>query len=215
MAPDDDIRWPQGVTENLSDIEARILRGLIELDGDPERVAAELGMTASEVLAHQDRIFAKLGSKERMERVRAWAIANDIPKPHWTDRARWVVHRRARWVVLAVVLLVLGVVALYWFNTKLASVSLEESDGRRTWTIQQGDSVTLNAEDVRPDDRYRCALDGGSYGVNQTPARGGAGVAGPLTVAIARDGDVTFSCAEGEQPEMLLHIANSITIEES
>ncbi|HET6791563.1 MAG TPA: hypothetical protein VFI35_08275 [Actinomycetota bacterium] len=104
---------------------------------------------------------------------------------------------RARWIALGVVLLVvLGVVAIYWFNTSLASVSLEEGGGRRTWIIQLGDSVALAADEVRPDDRYRCELDGSSYGVSQTPTPGETRAAGPLTVVTAKDGDVTLSCAE-------------------
>ena len=104
---------------------------------------------------------------------------------------------RVRWVVLGVVLLILlGLGVLFWFNMSLTSVSLEEGGSHRTWTIQPGDSVKLGADEVRPDDRYRCELDGSSYGVSQTPAPGSTGAAGPLTVVTAKDGDVTLWCAE-------------------
>lgn len=104
---------------------------------------------------------------------------------------------RARWIVLGVVLLVLlGFGVLFWFNMKVTSVGMTESNGRRTWTIEPGDNVTLNADEVRPDDHYRCQLDGSSFGVSETPAPGGTGSAGPLTVSTAEDGTVTLMCAE-------------------
>jgi hypothetical protein len=104
---------------------------------------------------------------------------------------------RVRWIVLGVaVLIVLSLVALFVFNSNLTSVGLEESDGQRTWTIQLGDSATLDADEVRPDDRYRCELDGSSYGVSETPAPGSTGAAGPLTVSTAEDGTVTLRCVE-------------------
>ena len=103
---------------------------------------------------------------------------------------------RVRWVVLGVVLLILlGLGVLFWFNMSLTSVSLEEGGSHRTWTIQPGDSVKLDADEVRPDDRYRCELDGSSYGVNVTPAPGSDSAAGPFTVSTAEDGTVTLRCS--------------------
>ena len=104
---------------------------------------------------------------------------------------------RVRWVVLGVVLVVLlSLGVLFWLNTNLTSVSLEEGGALRTWTIQPGNSVTLHADKVRPDDRYRCEFDGSSFGVSQTPAPGSTGAAGPLTVSTAEDGTVTLRCVE-------------------
>ena len=104
---------------------------------------------------------------------------------------------RVRWVVLGVVLLILlGLGGLFWLNTNLTSVSLEEGGAHRTWTIQLGDSATLDADEVRPDDRYRCELDGSSYGVDETPAPGRDSAAGPFTVSTAEDGTVTLRCVE-------------------
>ena len=75
---------------------------------------------------------------------------------------------RVRWIVLGVVLLVvLGLVSLYLFNTSLGRVSLVESNGRRTWIVDaEGDSVALRGE-VRPDDALVCVLDGADAGVSR------------------------------------------------
>lgn len=102
---------------------------------------------------------------------------------------------RARWIALGVVLLVvLGLVALFVFNADLTSVTMEEGGGRRTWTIQSGDTEALSVDEVDPDDRYRCELDGGSYVINGTPSPGERAVAGSFTVATAEDGTVTLIC---------------------
>ncbi len=108
---------------------------------------------------------------------------------------------RARWIALGVALVVvLGFVSLYVLNTNLTSVNLEESDGRRTWIIQRGDSVKLDADEVRPDDGYRCEFDGGNYGIKGTPRTEERieerAVAGPFTVSTATDGTVTLTCPE-------------------
>ena len=72
---------------------------------------------------------------------------------------------RARWIILGVALvLVLGVVVLYWFNTNLSGVTVEESSGRRMWTVQSGD--TFNSWPTRSArTTYRCEVDGGAYTV--------------------------------------------------
>jgi hypothetical protein len=105
----------------------------------------------------------------------------------------------ARWIVLEVVLLlVLGLAALYWFNTNRTGVTLEEVDGRRTWIIQPGDTGRLSSDEVRPHDRYRCA---GKDGFIGTPEPDHAiGGSGGLTVETASDGTVTLYCEPGPPP---------------
>jgi hypothetical protein len=104
------------------------------------------------------------------------------------------VTRRARWIVLGVVLvLVLGLAALYWFNR--IPVTVMDSDGPRTWVVQPGETLTLSADEVHPDDLYRCP---GKGGVNGTPDRGtGVGGSGGVSVETASDGTVTLSCEPG------------------
>ena len=102
---------------------------------------------------------------------------------------------RARWIVLGVALvLVLGLVALYWFNSNLTGVTVEGSSGRRTWTIQCGDTVKLSADEVAPGDGYRCEVDGGAYGVEGTPPLGEASWSGAFSVATIDRGTVILSC---------------------
>lgn len=105
---------------------------------------------------------------------------------------------RARWIALGVVLLlVLGVVALYWFNTNLSGVTVSETDGRRTWIVPPGETVTVSADEVRREDQFRCegidALVEGTPGRSQMVAREGS-PSGVITVETAEDGDVTVSC---------------------
>lgn len=107
---------------------------------------------------------------------------------------------RVRWVVLGVVLLlVLGLAALYWFNANLAGVTLEESDGQRTWNVQSGGAVKLSADDVRPSDRYTCDEIGARSVDAPSPGRQIArqGVKGVISVETAEDGDVTITCERG------------------
>ena len=102
---------------------------------------------------------------------------------------------RARWIVLGVALvLVLGVVVLYWFNTNLTGVTVEESSGRRMWIVQGGDTFKLSADEVGPDDRYRCEVDGGAYTVKGTPPLGRALWAGDFLVATIDRGAVILTC---------------------
>lgn len=102
---------------------------------------------------------------------------------------------RARWIVLGVALvLVLGVLALYWLNTNLTGVTVEGSSGRRTWIVQGGDTLKLSADEVGPDDRYRCEVDGGVYTVEGTPPLGEASWSGDFSVATIDPGNVILSC---------------------
>jgi hypothetical protein len=108
---------------------------------------------------------------------------------------------RSRWIAIGVlVLIVLGLVALYWFNTNLADAALEESDGRRTWIIGAGEEVTLSVDEVQPEDHFRC--EGIDAAVEGRPGRGrmvasqGA-PSGVIQVESAEDGDVTVSCDTG------------------
>jgi hypothetical protein len=67
---------------------------------------------------------------------------------------------RVRWIVLGIVLVVLGLIALYWFNANLSGVTMVESNGRRTWIVRaEGETVSLPGE-VIPDDALVCVLDG-------------------------------------------------------
>jgi hypothetical protein len=102
---------------------------------------------------------------------------------------------RARWIALGVVLvLVLGLPALYLFNTNL-STSTDEERGPKTWVVQPGETLTLSADEVHRDDLYRCP---GKGGVNGTPAPGrGVGGSGGFSVATDDDGTVTASCEPG------------------
>lgn len=91
-------------------------------------------------------------------------------------------------------MLVLGVVVLYWFNTNLTGVTVEESSGRRMWIVQGGDTFKLSADEVGPDDRYRCEVDGGAYTVKGTPPLGRASWAGDFLVATIDRGAVILTC---------------------
>jgi hypothetical protein len=74
---------------------------------------------------------------------------------------------RARWIVVVALLILLGLVALYLFNTSLGRVSLVESNGRRTWIVRaEGNTVALRGE-VRPDDALVCVLDGADASVRR------------------------------------------------
>jgi hypothetical protein len=104
----------------------------------------------------------------------------------------------ARWIVLEVVLLlVLGLAALYWFNTNRTGVTLEEVDGQRTWIIQPGDTGRLPSDEVRPDDWYRCEGKGGFIG---TPEPDHVGGSDGFWVETAFDGTVTMYCEPGPSP---------------
>lgn len=88
----------------------------------------------------------------------------------------------------------LGFVALYWLNTNLTGVTVEESSGRRTWIVQGGDTLKLSADKVGPNDRFRCEVDGGVNTVEGTPALGEASWSGEFSVATIDRGNVVLSC---------------------
>jgi hypothetical protein len=96
--------------------------------------------------------------------------------------------------------LVLGLAALYWFNTDPTGATVTETNGRQTWTIEPGDTVKLSADEVGPDDLYRCR---GKGGVNGTPDPGhGVGGSGGFSVSTAADGTVTLTCEPGPPAEL-------------
>ena len=129
---------------------------------------------------------------------------------------------RARWVVVGVVLLVLGVVALYWFNSDLTGVTLSEADGGRTWVIDVGeprpmqsygrmvitlsDPVTFPVDQIRAHDRFMC--EGSTHSVHPylvadwMDERGGSNnVFEEISVTTHLDGSVTVTCwAPGGRP---------------
>lgn len=54
--------------------------------------------------------------------------------------------------------------------------------------------MKLSADEVGPDDRYRCEVGGGVYTVNGTPPVGRATWSGVLAVARVDRGTVILSC---------------------
>ena len=104
---------------------------------------------------------------------------------------------RARWIAFGVALVVvLGLVTLYWFKSRpsFGTVDVDEREPK-TWIVQPGETLTVSADDVRPDDLYRCP---GKGGVNGTPDPGhGVGGSGGLSVETAEDGTVTATCEAG------------------
>jgi hypothetical protein len=95
---------------------------------------------------------------------------------------------RTRWLLIGIgVLVVLGL--LYWFNSDLQMESV------KNWVVQPGETLTLQPDEVGPDDEYRCP---GKGGVNGTPEPGtGVGNSGGLSVTTANDGTVTVECEPG------------------
>jgi hypothetical protein len=94
-----------------------------------------------------------------------------------------------------VLLVVLGLGALYWFNTDLTMTkNLQRHEGPRTWIIEPDETLTLSADEVHPNDRYRCT---GHPAINFTPHEGtGYREEGGLSVSTAEDGTVTVSCED-------------------
>ena len=105
---------------------------------------------------------------------------------------------RARWITLVLLLVVLGLVALYVFNSNL-TMSSEEQESEvpvvHGWVIQPGQTRTWLAEHVGPLDQYRCP---GKGGVNGTPDPGtSVSNSAGLTIETAEDGTVTATCEPG------------------
>jgi len=129
--------------------------------------------------------------EERMDRAAEHVRTHGLPPPVRTHPARWI-------VLEVVLLLVLGLAALYWFNTDRTGVTLEEVDGRRTWIIQPGDTGRLSSGAVRPNDWYRCEGKDGFIGTPEPEH--GIGGSGGFTVETASDGTVTLYCEPGPPP---------------
>ena len=66
---------------------------------------------------------------------------------------------RVRWAIFGGVLVIVVILVL---------LSVREP-GPRTWVVQPGQTLTLSADDVGPDDLYRCP---GKGGVKGTPEPG-------------------------------------------
>jgi hypothetical protein len=101
---------------------------------------------------------------------------------------------RTRWIVVGVAsVLVLGLVALYWFNTNLTQRSVEH--GPHSWAVQPGTPLVLLPADVDPGDEYICPGGGRIVG---TPDHGTSetDLAG-LSVETRLDGTVTAYCEPG------------------
>jgi hypothetical protein len=65
----------------------------------------------------------------------------------------------------------------------------------KMWIIQPGETLRLSADEVHPDDRWRCP---GKGGVNGTPEPGrGVANSGGFQVETAADGTVTARCEPG------------------
>jgi hypothetical protein len=133
----------------------------------------------------------KLRVEERMDRAAEHVGTNGLPPPIRTHPARWI-------ALEVVLLLVLGLAALYWFNPNRTGVTLEEVDGRRTWIIQPGDTGRLSSDEVRSDDWYRCEGKDGFIGTPEPDH--GIGGSGGFTVETASDGTVTLYCEPGPPP---------------
>ena len=97
---------------------------------------------------------------------------------------------RVRWTVVGgALLVVLGLVALLVLNYP------REQRGPKTWVVEPGETLTLSADEVHPDDLYRCPRKGGVKG---TPPPGhGVAHSGGLSVETDVDGTVTAQCEPG------------------
>jgi len=101
-------------------------------------------------------------------------------------------NARTRWIVLGVAL----VVAVLWVLGMKAYIENHTGPSRlMVWTVQPGETLTLSADEVGPDDLYRCP---GKGGVNGTPDPGNrVGGSGGLSVSTEQDGTVTVTCEPG------------------
>ena len=99
---------------------------------------------------------------------------------------------RARWIVVGVVLVVLSLVALYWFNSSL-TMSTVGTRAPKTWVTDEGTTLTVQAEELHPDDRFACS----GPSVEAPPFAFSKGVPGG-TIRTAGDGSVTLRCYEGD-----------------
>jgi hypothetical protein len=100
---------------------------------------------------------------------------------------------RVRWIVVGLALLVVvGLVGIYWFNTNL-TMSTVETRAPKTWIVFAGETRTLSPDEVRPDDRFGCGgppVKAPRVAFSQSVPWG--------TVRTAGDGSVTVSCYEGD-----------------
>jgi hypothetical protein len=80
----------------------------------------------------------------------------------------------ARWVAIAVGVALATLAALFLFNGMLTT---EAERSPRTWVVQPGDTLTLTADEIHADDRYRCTDD--DEGVD---------------IEFAADGSATVTC---------------------
>ena len=176
------------MTADLSEIELNDFRRLVD-GADSKQVAADLGLSEAQVHAHERTIFDKLRVKERSDEAVDHVRTHGHPPPIRTHPVRWI-------VLEVILLVVLGLAALYWFNN-LTDVTVEDVDGRRTWIIQPGDTVRLSSNEVGPDDWYRCEGKGGLIG---TPEPDHVGESVGLVVETASDGTVTLYCEPGPPP---------------
>jgi hypothetical protein len=95
---------------------------------------------------------------------------------------------RIRWTLISLAFAVLLTAAVVIFSGG-------PERAPRTWVVQPGHRLVLSAEQVVPDDRYRCP---GKGGVNGTPEPNhGVGGSGGLSVETRADGTVIASCEPG------------------
>jgi hypothetical protein len=95
---------------------------------------------------------------------------------------------RARWASFAAAVAIVAIVAIAFM------VGGRDREPK-TWTIQPGETLRLSADEVLPEDRWRCT---GKGGVNGTPEPGrGVANSGGFQVETAADGTVTASCEPG------------------
>jgi hypothetical protein len=92
---------------------------------------------------------------------------------------------RVRWAFVAAALAIVAVAFMVGGNDREP----------KTWIIQPGETLRLSADEVIPDDRWRCP---GKGGVNGTPEPGrGVANSGGFQVETAADGTVTARCEPG------------------
>ena len=103
---------------------------------------------------------------------------------------------RTRWIALGVALVVvLGLVALYVYKSRASFGTMDVEREPKTWVVQPGETLSLTADEVGPDDVYRCS---GKGGVDSTPDPGTSVTnSAGITVEYGEDGIVTVTCEPG------------------
>ena len=100
---------------------------------------------------------------------------------------------RARWIAVGVLaLIVLGLAALYRFNASL-TMSTVETRAPKTWVTDAGTTLTVQAEELHPEDRFGCG--GPSH---KAPRVAFSQWVPGGTMRTTGEGSVTLRCYEGD-----------------